>query len=960
MLRRVVSNPWTAAAQTRLFRVADVKLERLLPTKSARIASHAFSVNDLIKQYRLDFPLLAEDQTLVAWATNEASLKEMVMPGFAKFDSDFHVQEATITAKLFARNNEALKALRSLGITNLEQFGRRTHEERRKVGVALEFLEESLQEAEEKVHDVRELRKWLDPQVDAFKKRIDALNSGVHEPKPYSAHLNMMELTHRHTYADGQRMLGSDRKKTLQALLGHAFPKSEKKEDNPISYLVAAPRQGKSLMLDEVVANAASRGKNYFGVAISFNSATPLTKPIDCVRDVRSQFWGRVVYSLYRAMFPMGSVPQEEDTGEGHMSFGAFTRLPFFRSIDEDVAFPLADKLGLKRVVIAADEISKVTTQIDKWRDKDQKELAMTSLTVMYAERWSLLCSGFTMYDAHMMSTYSGRDTKREFLFTLTSDTRGEFEQMAKYLEKSYPGDAFTPARRGLYEIVKNVPGYCGLWIENRDKFINKVEGYLTDISGIEDLHPPMIGAISNILSANPHLFSDYWRAVANRKGDALKVVHHGVLENLELIGAVLAASLLDKRRYLSPLVYAHPSLSCAREYDLIFLAVEKLHARGQWTIMGKGKALELVIQVKLALTAAYVNDPIARGIMATKSLPIVTSRTLIERLCGERHVIVPGAHTFDEDLPAEFPDYGGIEFPLANVAKSEVEASEVEASDVEATNGAAKSEVEASEEEKSLANTNGAVTSEAQHHEVGATEKAIVKKVSAFPAVWSKKRDKNGNITATKEKQAKRLAENIAALNSAHFSVLSPQCIYNVGCDVAMFFRVGKNVAVTEDNCREKVLFLIEAKYHSPTTWITDEDVSMKALDSLNGVLPYVIQCNVRRVCFVFCNTSFRVAGKSLGGDETSRSQPKRAPFLMQKEFSRHNNNRFKTLSGVMGELRRLGCTTSLHTVWNEKEWRNLLDSLYLIIPDTDENPRIRESENPRIGGRWSSGLCA
>ncbi|CUG91336.1 Hypothetical protein, putative [Bodo saltans] len=925
MLRRFVSAPWTAAAQTRLFRVADVQLERLLRTQSARIPSYAFSVNDLIQQYRLDYPLLAEDQTLAAWATNEASKKKHLMPGFAKFDSDPHVKDATKTVKLFARNSKALDVLDSLGITNLEEFGRSTRAERRKVGKrALNFLKASLREAKEKVNHVRELRKWLDPQFDAFKKRVDGLNSGVHEPKPYSAHLNMMELTYRHTYADGQRMLGSDRKKTLETLLDRAFPESEKKEDNPISYLVAAPRQGKSLMLDEVVANAASRDKNYFGVAISFTSATPLTKPIDCARDVRSEFWGRVVYSLYRAMFPKDSVPHASG---GPVSFGAFTRLPFFKSIDKDVAFSLADKLGLGRVVIAADEISRVISQIDKWRNKEEKELAMTSLTAMYTARWSLLCSGFTMNDAMMMcahstmGTYSGRDTKCEFLFTLTSGTRGDFAQMARFLEKSYPGDAFTPARRGLYEIVKNVPGYFGLWIEMSEKFINKEPGYPTDVSGIEDLHPPMIGAIVNFLRTNPHLFSDYWRAVANRKGDALKVAHHGVLENLEAMGTVLAgASLLDDRRYLSPLVYAHPSLSRAREYDLIFLAVEKLHAQGQWTNMARGKALTMAIQVKLALTAAYVNDPIASRIMANKNLPIVTSRTLIERLCGERHVIVPGAHTFDEDLAAEFPDYG-IDFPLTSVAKSDVEASDANASD-------------------------------AERRDVGAAEKAIVKKVSAFPAVWSEKNNQNENIQATKEKQAKRLAENIAALNSAHFSVLSPQCICNPGCDVAMFFRVGnKNVAVAEDDRREKVLFLFEAKYHSPTTPISDEDVSMKALDSLNGVLPYVIPCNVRRVCFVFCNPALGVEGKSyLDGDEEvaepSHSQPQRAPFLMQKELSSPSNDPFKTLSGVMGELGRLGCTTSLHTVWSEKEWRNLLDSLYFIIPDTDEEDPIPSSK--------------
>ncbi|CUG87726.1 Hypothetical protein, putative [Bodo saltans] len=100
------------------------------------------------------------------------------------------------------------------------------------------------------------------------------------------------------------------------------------------------------------------------------------------------------------------------------------------------------------------------------------------------------------------------------------------------------------------------------------------------------------------------------------------------------------------------------------------------------------------------------------------------------------------------------------------------------------------------------------------------------------------------------------------------------------------------------------------------------------KALHALNGVVDYVKHCNIRRVCFVYCNPAVR--------DGTGAQM--QHSYSLSEKTKKPNANKFKTLKDVMKELQRRGCTTSLHTVSTEKEWRSLLDSLYLIVPDMDE----------------------
>ncbi|CUF02217.1 Hypothetical protein, putative, partial [Bodo saltans] len=510
-------------------------------------------------------------------------------------------------------------------------------------------------------------------------------------------------------------------------------------------------------MVAEVLDHAASQGHNSCGVAIAFNGGTLLPwRGIHSVGKATSAFWGRVAYSLYLAIVP-----------EPTLFYGSFETMPFFSSIDCDVVHSLARKLELGRVVIAADDMWKLTRVMKaSLSERDQQE-AMRSITAMYKHGWSLVCSGFTMSDAMDLATMSGRKTKHHFLCTTSQETHNDYAPMLSYLKKAYSGSAFIPTLRGLYEIVKNVPGYLGMWIEMKESNYGS-----TYVRSVATLETPFVSVLTKELITNPQLFTGYWRAIVNSQDDVKEseVLPHDVFTALEDARALLPrarrvaaqAKQVDmdgvvdggqnegsdeqtaeevERYYLSPLAITHPWLRGAREHSLIATAVELLEAEGPWTAIEKGKALEAMLVVRLALTAAYVNDAKARMINPAREVSV---GTLIKRLCGKAHVHV-GAHKddqkVDEGLPAAFPDYSDASgFSLANVSWSEV------------------------------------------HRGCNpVTGKAIVKELSAFPAVWSE--TNAGSVQgpfAAAEKQALRLAENIAALNSPHFAVLSPQCPMN------------------------------------------------------------------------------------------------------------------------------------------------------------------------------------
>lgn len=81
---------------------------------------------------------------------------------------------------------------------------------------------------------------------------------------------------------------------------------------------------------------------------------------------------------------------------------------------------------------------------------------------------------------------------------------------------------------------------------------------------------------------------------------------------------------------------------------------------------------------------------------------------------------------------------------------------------------------------------------------------------------------------------------------------------------------------------------------------------------------------------------------------------QPTKLADLLEKPLSPPDNC---TLNEIMRTLGERGCTSSLHTVQTEDEWHDLLDSLYLMVPDVDDAsirvPEVSETTKAKAPSR-------
>jgi hypothetical protein len=129
------------------------------------------------------------------------------------------------------------------------------------------------------------------------------------------------------------------------------------------------------------------------------------------------------------------------------------------------------------------------------------------------------------------------------------------------------------------------------------------------------------------------------------------------------------------------------------------------------------------------------------------------------------------------------------------------------------------------------------------------------------------------------------------------------------------------------------KVLLLFETKYHTQNSLFsqTPSIITRKAVQALAAVRSYVVPCGICRVCFVYCNSAVRL-------EEPSSLTAQGNPFDLTEKVAVDGENKATSLHEVMDNLAAQGCTTSLHTVWTEAEWRSLLGCLYLVVPDIGE----------------------
>ncbi|CUF37401.1 Hypothetical protein, putative [Bodo saltans] len=396
-----------------------------------------------------------------------------------------------------------------------------------------------------------------------------------------------------------------------------------------------------------------------------------------------------------------------------------------------------------------------------------------------------------------------------------------------------------------------------GVWVEMLDK--KKV------VNGLANLELPFVDDVGRKLRTDPHLFSGYWRAMANGVKGSNVANASPVMEPLEKLGVILVLPAVNNEnepathRFLSPVVIANSELSCAHEHNIISRAISALKP-ADWTLQTKGTALEEIVEASLVLHAKYVNDPTEKSVG-----PPLTLEALIKRLGGQLHIRVPSTTVVDESLLAVF----------SRDALNEVHVTPIE----------------------------------------------------AFPSVFYK----DDAQTSSTEQDA-RFKKNIEVLETPGVAVLSPTFSNNEGCDRIMVCRI--------EDTNDVALLIFETKQYftartARATTTTKSSIKKKAMDTLEPHLKCVQHFNgtksikIRRVCFVHCN----------------------APALRKKRENPFdvavNQNTFIPTKSKEAQLHKItqalaaaGCTTSLHTVWSEEEWLNLLDCLYFVVPDIGDEP--------------------
>ncbi|CUF22635.1 Hypothetical protein, putative, partial [Bodo saltans] len=868
MLRRNLCAHRLAGSRPSPSSCFNIRLEEVLPTTryppkmrsvNAYIKIHAPHLTPIHPNCSLDdWEMLKPEKKMSLMPTNSVENKQLAMPQHEAFD--LMIQGLQDAAKNERRRGSDI----SQRYYTLACFRRASPQPYGKNADVVRQLNAYVEE-------IDALFALLDATVGAFKDRVDKQHSIAGTCVQYARHLKMPELTHRHEYKEGLN-LGA----TAEWILRDAFPDVGYASANPVSYVVGGSCQGKSLMLTEVVNGAArygdTKGQNFGGVAMTFSDPTPLGEDeVKDVQDFEAQFWGRVVYAWYRAMEP-----------KDVMTFEAFKSASFFKSIGIEVARALAKSLGIGRVVIAADDMCKLTSCIARWICEDERARVIDSLKMMYNARWSLLCSGVTESDADATrpkGLYSERPTRTIYLSTLTHLTRGgAIEGMLHFLEEEYPGEAVTPKLRTLFEVVKNVPGYVGLWVELNDKHRADPVSYPTKVPCLNDLRHPMLDDLSAKLAGDCRLFSHYWRAVANND-DNLDNRYYAMelMEGPESLGVLLHAGG-DARyypsssacRFLSPLVFAHPMLSGAHEYPLIQSAISRLGQCSKGTSASTHDAVGGLIEVALVLNAMYVNDVVD----ATKYRPCVTVGSLIKRLCGEVRCTARASSKFDRSLPVVFPDYRTT-----------------------------------------------------KPHE-------IVKEADLFP----RSSGKNLRVKGAKRSLSRRTNscnETIATLQSADVSVLRHVCSRRTSSafERAVIFRLGSTgkkvllIFVTTPSCHRT-----SGSGRRAAAGLT-LSVTKQVLRTLTSVRKYVKPCNIRRVCFVHCS----MPGKAMSSPKTlSLFKVTVALAAVMKRLAKKEQCT-TSLHRVQTDEKEQ-CTTSLHRVQTDEEWRGLLDCLYLVAPDVEE----------------------
>ena len=402
-------------------------------------------------------------------------------------------------------------------------------------------------------------------------------------------------------------MLGSSRREALARI---KFSNLDAKEAHPVWAVIAAPRQGKSLFLDEVAAKLQKEYPKKCVVSISFNSKTQYEAVGNATVELfQSEFWGRVIFTLLRDFECI------EDR------FEDFHSEKFFRRMDSAKAKHAARKLGCgDEFIIVADEFSSLFDHLLKESDdpnetasqkSEKRRVALSKLTTpIYNGSGLLILSGFQAEFGSRFGSVSRRPVNFVHLPMATQSSRHEYEQLKTALQKEYERlRAKLPT--ALYEWTKFSPGLLGLWLE-------KMKEDSTLLAVADNLSPPFTESLHG--AEFGERVAQYWRHVANANSTDEAMT---LLGDLEKRAMYLHHSISPGRGFLNPFILARSaSLDSLTSHNQMIRKLRDKFQAPNWTRKEKGKVLEQAVLLALSLRLAYT----AEGTTLSK---------FIENTCG-------------------------------------------------------------------------------------------------------------------------------------------------------------------------------------------------------------------------------------------------------------------------------------------------------------------------------------
>ena len=469
---------------------------------------------------------------------------------------------------------------------------------------------ERVQERMERVQERME-REWS-----KFLETVKTLADGTEQ-------VEFRKLTHHHHFNyQGKEtvILGEDRMKHIELVVSDikAFQEAkqrflEAKENHPIYCVVAAPRQGKSLLLDVLCSSIRYTGT--LAVTITYNSSTPYTEKDSSLLTCAPRFWARVVYTIANAF----------GAKLGWLLFqnSSFISLLTLNRVLELVNMCLP-QYSNKGIVVAADEFSEVLKGLrsNSELQDDQISLILSSITQpIYSRPCSaLIVSGFVVEDLQLLMTASSRPLTMLWLNPAEQSTREQYYPILEELKKRYPKEGTFPF--ALYEWTKFSPGLLGLWLE-----MHKAN---CPILSIAQLNPPVVGALAYKLAQEPSFFAEYWKECFDLKTEDLLGLK--CLRKYEQFYALIHLVPPDDQGllgFLNPFLVIHNLMRenySEAEMD-VFRKLESAFTTVPWDADAKGNALEMLVVSALQLRQIH-----------TQSYSFSFSKVL-SALCGPSHL---------------------------------------------------------------------------------------------------------------------------------------------------------------------------------------------------------------------------------------------------------------------------------------------------------------------------------